>query len=906
MTNKLSHNTSEQEMANYYQTGSSLSNILGSDVNISSSSLNNKQSQENLAEIEQKNIHMLILQRSLFIIKQKFSNNKIQIEKIYDKYRDKNYKNVKCINITNLNEIYKELTDKIQINILPYENFNELLTADLISEMNEDKIESMLNALVEFTYNNTKKYNTILYNKKLAKQENEKKKKLYHSFQINKSNLNNEFKIDNSENNVLNNSCNNFKILLRDDYDMNNSDNKLENEKNILKTNKILYTEVIPLIIADFIQEYMKNNIYIGIISTDNDESNKSTKNLNENIRNLYDVEIMKLYNNLNKFDPIEEKKELLKNLLLEEMTINNQIKTYKELIVLNANKDSKSIYLMNMVKRLKEKQKILKKKIENLNNRKNRSSSKSKLYIEASNFATGMNNSKISKKPKNIPTKQDLRETNLKDIFYFYSKQHSFVGKTPTFDQVLTNEQHLDLSEFSKFCVEFKILVKHNKITEIFKKNSTNSIKMTFDQFKTTLKKMSIFVNDERKQYLLERIKLYKIKLNEIIEKEKKAKKSKSKNKKSKKIKLSKKKEEQKEDQEEEQKDPSNEKEKSNDQNNTNDNKKEQKIPSNEEEKKIDQNNNNNEEQKISSNEEEKNNEQNNTNNNKEEQKTIQKTKSTKNNLLDGKEELEDKITKLQKDYYKLENKTISQLEEEFYLYLELDDQEAYRKKMVGYVLPFAIRGKDTRNPPKNVNKPPAKRDAKTIREMHDLLIQRHEELKKQKEIKQMREKSSLFEKRKKKFNKQIQKLEKNYENRIIKDNYKQIKKSEEDYQKEKNNKLTWQLIQNCDCDTFLLNDQRKDSGVHMNQIDEIFTDQNNQGNEDEDFINNVYTNDNFKRRKKIHTGSYNYNSYNNYGNYYQQNYYGTNQNNNNYNNNYNNYTNNRYFYGNENNMYY
>ena len=68
----------------------------------------------------------------------------------------------------------------------------------------------------------------------------------------------------------------------------------------------------------------------------------------------------------------------------------------------------------------------------------------------------------------------------------------------------------------------------------------------------------------------------------------------------------------------------------------------------------------------------------------------------------------------------------------------------------MIGYVLPFTIRGADTRNPEKNVNKPLPPRDPKAIREMHDILMKRHEDLKKAKEIKQMKEKNALFEKRK------------------------------------------------------------------------------------------------------------------------------------------------------------
>ena len=69
-----------------------------------------------------------------------------------------------------------------------------------------------------------------------------------------------------------------------------------------------------------------------------------------------------------------------------------------------------------------------------------------------------------------------------------------------------------------------------------------------------------------------------------------------------------------------------------------------------------------------------------------------------------------------------KLENKSPTQLEEELYIYLEIDNPSLYRKKMVGYVQPFLIRGKDTRNLLKNV-KNPIKFDKKNIRQMYDLL---------------------------------------------------------------------------------------------------------------------------------------------------------------------------------------
>ena len=52
-------------------------------------------------------------------------------------------------------------------------------------------------------------------------------------------------------------------------------------------------------------------------------------------------------------------------------------------------------------------------------------------------------------------------------------------------------------------------------------------------------------------------------------------------------------------------------------------------------------------------------------------------------------------------------------------------------------------------------------------------------------------------------------------------KNDYLQIKRNNEDYKKEKMNKLTWQQIQNCDYDTFIINENDKVKG----NLDDIFT---------------------------------------------------------------------------------
>jgi hypothetical protein len=55
-----------------------------------------------------------------------------------------------------------------------------------------------------------------------------------------------------------------------------------------------------------------------------------------------------------------------------------------------------------------------------------------------------------------------------LKEIFDFYGKQTNLLGKNPTFDQINSNLQSLNLGEFLKFCADFEILKNDKKLSGI------------------------------------------------------------------------------------------------------------------------------------------------------------------------------------------------------------------------------------------------------------------------------------------------------------------------------------------------------------------------------------------------------------------------------------------------------
>ena len=886
----ITNQSNEQELINYNQINTSIEKSNSSSIKI----------EANRIEIEQKNIQMLIFQRSLYIMKQRFEQNRQETQMVYDKYKRSDYKSLECISTQNLFECYKELFQTNQINLYPYENFNDLATADLVAGTNEDKYNKIIKELVQFTKKKVEKYNEKFYEKKKKKKklkEEEEKKNL---IDLEKNDVSDKVKIvhKNKRGEIISDfqkiSEFNKKVVIDElIYSF------TEEDMTVLTSNNLLYYGVIPLIIADFIQEYMEKNIKIGIIITNrNFYHEKEDLVLEQNIKILYDKEIMKLYSNLNKIDPNEEKDEDLKKLLFESNSIDNKIKLYNELIMENSKKGEDITYLAGMIKKLKEQKVLYQKKISEINNKKisltynittsnsqnysktintnakisKNNSSHQNINMESKQNQNSNNNNKIFfKLKKKKLTKTEIRNNTLKEIFAFYCKQHSFLGRTPTFGDLLNREELMNLSEFIKFCLDFKILVKKDKITRIFKQDIKEATLMNFDEFVKCIKKMAILMNEEKKGYKLDKINFYELKKQEIIEKEKR-KKNKKKKKTNEDININNEEEKNNEENMDKMVMTNEENNKNeNNKNTINENKnKEEKVNNEkndnnkkeEENKEEDKNSlkeknqvNNLEEKKENNSENNENQEKSNPNSDSKEEKKVKK-EHKKSLITETKEDLEEKISKLQSELMILEQKSENQILEDFYMYLEIDDVSKYHKKLIGYTRPFQVREDDTRNPKKNV-KFPIKFNKQSIMRKYEYLIQRKDNIKKQKEIQNIKEKDIIFEERKKKFNKKLKKLEKDYDTRIRKDNYIQIKKNEDDYIREKNNNVTWKMIQNNDYQAFLLNNEKN---ININslpsQLRDIFVDKNDYNNnlgDDDDFINNVYSNKSQKMKNSF-----------------------------------------------------
>ena len=70
---------------------------------------------------------------------------------------------LRCISVDYLTELYIEIMETIQFTILPYNNFNELFSVDLMNELNKDKSKIYLKELVKFKNQNIEKYNRIYF-----------------------------------------------------------------------------------------------------------------------------------------------------------------------------------------------------------------------------------------------------------------------------------------------------------------------------------------------------------------------------------------------------------------------------------------------------------------------------------------------------------------------------------------------------------------------------------------------------------------------------------------------------------------------------------------------------------------------------------------------------------------------
>ena len=834
---------------------------------------------QSVIDVEKENIKTLTLYRSLYVLKRKFE---IYKDKIYNVYAEAKGDIRSKLLVIPVNEIASVLNNVMNLSdflLITYSKYNEVLTAELLSEISKEKAMMITELIERYGKENVGKYNMIFYEKKMN--EIKRKKQIEESKRAKNEEIVKQIalydkrgKIIMSHDDVI---INNVPLnLLSPAYEIN------EEDIAVLYSTQFIYCETLPLIIADFIQ--MNENI--AIIDT-NDE-------LSSELRSLFDGEIMRKCGDITKVDPIEENKNKLKDLLYEELNVDKSIDMYQNLIVEKLKKAENIQYLQKVVKKLQKQKKFIREAISRIQN-----GNSNNIQNDTTNFYenTNMNVNNISKNSINsirfvndkglniskIPThpkREDNRKNALREIFFFYCRQHNLVGSSPTFDTVKEKKENLDLAEFTKFCAEFQIRVNKSKLTEVFKKTASNSRLMNFDEFCISLQKLAIEINEEKKNFLCEKIKESEKEVKEI----------------EKSIKLLNEKQKKEEEenmlneqqrQEEEivinkieenpikpiKEEPEIEEEKHQEES--------KKIPPNienlqttgenpEKETEIFMTRPDNasyetkeedmssmmkfdrvqslsklDESRPDSKAEDKMSSipplQSQLLENRPKSKNVKLSLQYQSQLLkynERKATLLNLLSNLNSDYDKLNNKPLSQLQNELYQLLDIEHSSAYKSKMKGFAQPKSKIKLLTK--PKQLNI-----DIYSSAEIRELLIQRKNAREKAKQQKEAEEKKIIFEQKKQRLLTMTKKSQINASKKLQNKQYKAIVQEQKDYDKEKYSKITWNELQNYDYNHFILEGAASQSDVRVNQM--IFNDTSD--SEEEELLNHLIT----KEKKEI-----------------------------------------------------
>ena len=88
-----------------------------------------------------------------------------------------------------------------------------------------------------------------------------------------------------------------------------------------------------------------------------------------------------------------------------------------------------------------------------------------------------------------------------LHEIFNFYCSQHKAPASHPTFDEIEFKGKHMNISEFCKFCKEFKVPLEMDKLMEIYNKRDPlmDKSEINFNDFIVILEKISVIMNEKK-----------------------------------------------------------------------------------------------------------------------------------------------------------------------------------------------------------------------------------------------------------------------------------------------------------------------------------------------------------------------------------------------------------------------
>lgn len=369
-----------------------------------------------------------------------------------------------------------------------------------------------------------------------------------------------------------------------------------------------------------------------------------------------------------------------------------------------------------------------------------------------------------------------------MKEIFYFYSRQHQLVGKKATFDLIREKIENLDLSEFMKFCIEFKVPVKKETLMEVFRKNATNTKEMNFSEFVACLSVVAEKVNEERIKLLLNKIKKLKNIGKKPLKQDNKQLKSGIN-----KVK--------------------NDKQNLLDNNNRSDG--EDPNTQDEDLTKVNKEDINDNDEDRAGNEEDDHEVENAQRGN------IKHSSDTKGGIQNI--HILEEIQQYKTTISELKMKSVKYLIEEFLLFLQIDNEKVYRTKMKGYVLPFHSDNKNYRIPVEIMIRKIKKIDPRTAEEIKRIIASRKDEKLKATEENERVERLRYFEQKKKlrAMNEKVNSEKRKFNTKDS--NYAEIAQKHDYYEKEKETKLTWDQLESLNFQHFITN---RDDDFHPEKL--------------------------------------------------------------------------------------
>ena len=506
----------------------------------SNNNFNHKGIIKNLEE----NIEMMILYRSLYLLKKKFETNKSNINIIYNDYNINNSKRIdefgSCqIDINFLDEIIFLVLKEMNLFILQLNSPKDLFLSNfLITNKGEDEMKLIAKdikiEIIEKELN--KKYNKIFYEKKIRPLINKEEiiENVKENDEINKLivEYNRKGKIKRKyEDLIIENENNQKEIGNRIE-----NDDVSKNNLNIEDKNKnLLYIETLPLIITDYLQEH-KN---YAIVEVEEQLSNELNLLFNKELLmkiNEYDEYINKYKNYQNDNNIIEKE---LRQYSLQLNQIQKNIKLYEQIIIDKKTRNENSIFMEDMLNKLLEKEAYVQLKINEKKENayilniyeKNKINYNSINDLDLSYYKDNYINTKkeinkklFNKKQNNIKNNDNLSNTKDKNISSIFSvnqsnnailnTQNSLLNKTSKNNILIKkfskesiinaleeifkyysinsndneyenniNNKYIDIFNFNKFCNDFKIQLSHSKINYIFNNNCENNITTDNDE---------------------------------------------------------------------------------------------------------------------------------------------------------------------------------------------------------------------------------------------------------------------------------------------------------------------------------------------------------------------------------------------------------------------------------------